>query len=334
MTLTQTAHVTKISILVFIAMSILGLSSYIGYRIWYTHYLASIPPVEQKPDLKFGALPNLDLPKSQVSSANFTYSLNTTTGSLPSFDKLIKVYFIPPQQATFLAADKTQAIAQKFNVQATAQPLSDTKYLFNQDTKSLTISLDSGNLNYINNATPSANQTLASDDSLINNFTSLLTGLGVLKDHLNDKHTKVELLKIQDNLLVTADSRSQAQAANLYLWPQDIDQKPILTGDFGKSLISGEASSSAQSLDNYYSINFTYWPVDTTNFATYQLKPIQSAFDDLKGGKGIVVVAPPNPAVAITSIYLAYYESQNYQAYLQPIYVFEGQGFVAYVPAI
>ena len=108
MTLTQAAGLTRKFILLSLILSILGIISFTGYKIWHARYLASLPPVEEKPDMKFGLLSELTLPKSKVSSSNFSYSLDTKTGNLPDFPKVIKVFYSPKAQTGFLAPDKAQ----------------------------------------------------------------------------------------------------------------------------------------------------------------------------------------------------------------------------------
>lgn len=341
MTLTQTAKFTKTTILVFIILSILGTASFIGYKIWYANYLASLPKVAEKPDNSFGALPPPSLPQSLVPSRSFTYSLDTNTGGLPDFGKIVKVYYSPKAATTFLAADKAKALAQKFNITSPPQAVSETRNSFSQDEKSLVVNLDTGNFSYTNNATASGGQGLEDDTKLIDNFRSFLSSLGMLKKDTLGEKSKIELLKLTDNQFIPAQGRFEAQGANIYFWPKDLDQKPILFSNFDKSLIYEEVSSSARVVENIKLLNVTFWPVDSSTFATYPLKPAGQAFDELKSGQGTVVKAPTGPLrnqaskqVSITSVYLAYFQTENYNPYLQPIFVFEGPGFVAYLPAI
>lgn len=336
MTLTQTATIARRVILGFIIFSILGLTSYIGYKIWYANYLASLPPQEEKPDTKFGVLPQMEFPPSKVPSGNFTYILDTITGGLPEFPKLIKVYFMPKAAATFLATEKGQALAQKFEINTPPQILSETKHHFQSDTRTLTVELDSGNFIYQGGATPSAGQVLDDDQKLISDFKNLLSRVGVLKSELTGNKNKIKLLKYDGNQFIDASSRNEAQAALIYLWPEDLDKLPIVTSDFNKSFVWATVLASARNLENYRSLNFTFWPVDLTTYSTYSLKPTNVAFDDLKNGKGIIVKTSEQTSgqISITSVYLAYYQAENYNPYLQPIYIFEGLEFVAYISAL
>ena len=118
------------------------------------------------------------------------------------------------------------------------------------------------------------------------------------------------------------------------LWPQEIENRHIFTPDFNKSIINSIVYSSASEIEDYSLLQFSYWPIDTTIFATYPTKNSDNAFADLQSGRGIVVIEPSKPQISITSIYLGYYISQNYIPYLLPIYIFEGPQFVAYVSAV
>lgn len=340
MTLTQTAILTKQFIVVSIITILVSISAFIGYKIWYAHYLASLPPVEEKPDTKFGVLPYPKFPQSVVSSSNFSYSLDTTTGGLPKigidpgFDKLVKVYFMIKPYATFLSPDKSQALAGKFGITSPPEVINETTYSFKQDSKSLIVDLNSGNFQYKNGSTPSALLKLDDDNKLVADFENILQTLGVLKDDIKNGRNKVIPLRLSGNDLVLADQRSDAVAGIVSLWSKSLDKKPVITSDYSKSLINATIINSAAGLDNYLSLNFTYFQIDENTFATYPTKTADDAYADLKNGKGIILVQPNNPQVSITFISLGYFVPDDYSPYIQPVYVFEGPQFAALVPAV
>ncbi len=327
MTLTQTAILVKRLITISIIVLVVGIVSFTSYRIWYAYYLSNLPPVEEKPDTKFGLLPPPNFPSSTVSTSNFSYSLDTITGGLPKvgadpgFEKMIKVYFVTQTFATLLSPDRSEDLAEKFGISLPPNILSETKYQFKNQNKTLTVNLDNGNFSYINGASPSAAISPDDDKKIVSDFQQVLSSLGVLKEDLRIGRSKVILLK-------------EAQTVQVSLWPAPVDKRLIFTADFNKSLVNAAISGNANSLDNYLNLYFTYYPIDTSTFATYPLKTAEAAFDDLKNGKGAVVIEPDKPQVSITSISLGYFLPENYSPYLQPIYVFEGPNFVAYVPAI
>lgn len=340
MTLTQTAILTKQIIVITLIALFLSIVSFIGYKIWYAYYLASLPPVEEKPNTKFGVLPFPDFPKTAVSSSNFSYSLDTATGGLPKvgkdvgFEKLIRVYFMPKPYATLLSGERSQALAEKFAITTQPEILTETNYRYKDKDKALTIDLDSGNFAYIKEATFSGQAELEDDNKLVSDFENILSNLGVFRDELKMGRTKVTLLKPEGNRLISTNLRTEAQANQISLWPQALDQKPIFTADFNKAMVNAVLVKSASSLENYLSIDFVFWPIDTTTYATYPTKTAETAFEDLKSGKGVVIIEPTKPTVSITSIYLGYYLAKDYSPYLQPIFVFEGPSFVGYVAAV
>lgn len=340
MTLSQTAIITKQIITISLIALVLGSISFIGYKIWYAYYLINLPPVEEKPDTRFGLLPPPNFPKTNVSSSNFSYSLDTTTGGLPKvgvdsgFEKIVKVYFVVKSFATLLSSEKSQVLAEKFNITIPPEILTETKYTFVKEDKTLNVDLDSGNFSYFKEATISGQESLDDDNKLVSDFKEILSFLGVLKSDLTNGRTKVTLLNSDNGELIPTQLRSETEAALISLWPAPIDKKSIFTPDFNKALVSAIVLQGADKLDQFLALNFTYYPIDTTTFATYPIKTAEAAFDDLKGGKGVIIVEPPKPQVSITSVYLGYYLSEIYSPYLQPIFVFEGPNFVAYTAAV
>lgn len=329
MTLSQTAILTKQIITISAIALFLGLVSFIGYKIWYAYYLAHLPPVEEKPDTKFGQLPVPDFPQSPISPSNFSYSIDTSTGNLPKvgvdpgFEKIIKVYFVNKTFATLLSGEKSKILAERFNIKTVPQILSETNYRFFEDNKSLTVDLDSGNFAYKFDATISGTESLDDDNKLVSDFERNLQAMGVFKEDLNKGRSRVLHLKNGD-----------LELAQISLWPPSIDNKQIFTSQFDTSEIFAKVYKSAADLKNYFLLNFTYYPIDLTTFATYPIKTAEKALEDLKAGKGIIVVEPNAPQVSITSVYLGYFLPKEYNPYLQPIFIFEGPHFVAYVPAI
>lgn len=340
MTLTQAAILTKQFILLFIIITTVGILAFFGYQFWHAYYLSHLPPVEEKADTKFGILPSPIFPVSNVSSTNFTYSLDTSTGSLPkngqdpNFPKIIKVYFVTKLSATLLSSEKSQDLARKFGIDSPPEILSDTEYKFVQEDETLDVNLDSGNFLYKKAASISAEEKLDDDKQLIDGFTRTLASLDALKDDLSDGRKTVKLFKTSGQDLIPTQVKTEADTAQVSIWPKDLDGRLIMTPEFNKSLVNSTIRHSSNDLNNYLSLEFIYWPIETTTFATYPLKDPSTAFDNLRSGKGVIIIEPSKAQVSITSIYMSYYLSKEYNPYLQPIYVFEGPQFVAYVSAI
>ncbi len=320
MTLTQAAKITRISLIGLVLAGVLGTIGGFGYNIWHQRYLASLPPVEEKPQNLFGELPALKLPKGKVSSANFSYSVDTTTGNFPDIPKLVNVYFIPPGTITLLSNQKARDLANKLGFDSDPQVISETKQRFgNQSGGSIEVDITTLNFS-LSTSTPSAeaSQSAAADatpEALINSFKNYLTEKKLLSENITKGPTKVNFDEIN-------------------IWPEAIDSIPFITANPNRSLIRGVAKQNSASDFAFSNVSYTNWVVDTTKSSTYKIKAATQAFDELKAGDGLILLETSKSQVSLSNLYLAYYISEEYSPYLQPVYVFEGPNFLALVDAI
>lgn len=325
MTLTQAAQLTKRTLLSLIILSILGISGLIGYQIWYQNYLKSQPPEEPYAEERFGQLPKLNIKAKVASISNYTYSLDTTTGGLPSdLPKVLRVYFVPQTGISLLAPKKAQELAKKLGFNLGVEIISQTVYKYTNETGSyVTIDLNTNNFKIqrvtkvVNGleSTPSA-KTITPEHQvrIVGDFKNFLASKGLLADELNKG-----VNKIIDN--------------EINLFPADFEGLKIVTPTLSRSLVRATIKE-VTSEEKYSSINYTYWTIDKTESSSYKLKKIEDAFNELKSGRGFIIIESSKPQVSISNIYLAYYQDEQYAPYLQPVYVFEGPNFAAYIPAI
>ncbi len=317
MTLTQAASFSR----KFIIFSVVTLSfasvGYIGTKIYRAYNPIPEVIVKEEANLRFGVLPLPKFPLS-VDSSKFTYSIDTIDGNLPSFDRLIRVYVIPPVFASFLSPDKAAKLAGSLNLIPIPQTISETEHKFTNTDSSLLVNLNSSNFHYSRTSTASAN-LVSNDQNLESGFKKFLDKLGFLNDSLKTGRVIID---------------SQKDYTQISIWPGDIDGKRIYTPSGRIALVNAAINGSISDFTNFVAINFTFWPVDITSYATYPLKNATDALEDLKSGKGFIIQSPDSSRVSITNVHLGYYESSEYSPYLQPIIVFEGQNFLAYVPAI
>lgn len=333
MTLTQAAQLTRRSVVIVIILAVLGLVGIVGYHIWYQYYLAHLPKIEPKPEMKFGVLPAITFPDQTISSANFSYTVDTATGNLPEVPKMMKVYFMPKTSLSLMGPDKAKVMATNLGFENGPQILAETLYKFT-DTNggSLTIDLSNGNFHFQrglpfedNSATSSAGPTGSGADKkqLIDLFRNYLA--------------KYKLLPVE-----LANGRGEATLNNpalpglveVSLWPEDLDQIPIITASFKIGIARTMMAVNQVEESRFQKVDFTFWPIDLTTSSTYPLKTTNQALADLKGGLGFISQDPGKPQVSITSSYLAYYQTEDYLSYLQPVFVFEGPGFIGIVPGL
>lgn len=335
MTLTEASALTKKGLIVTAITIFIALTSWGAWHYYYNYiYLPGLPPVVEKPTLAFGPLPKLKFPDPTVASSNFSYSLDTETGALPEkLPELFKVYSVAQLATDLLALDRAKNLAGALSFNRNPEAISATQYKFIDDKNGgeLIVDLDSGNFKFRRNiATGSGNnferiEDFISEDKQIQNFKSFLSSRELLKDQLKGGRVIVSYnnpVKI-DSSLVT-----------LNLWQDDVDGVPIITPKFTEGLIKTAAINNRDAEKKYILMDYIFWPVDLNNFGTYPIKTAEEAFEELKNGEGFIGVEPLTGSVSITKVYLAYYLSEEYSNYLQPVYVFEGSGFAAIVPAI
>lgn len=330
LTLTQTAQLTKRALLGSTILFFLIIAFVIGYKIWYySYYLPHKPPVLPKPDTKFGVLPPPNYQESSASASNYSYSLDTTTGGLPTdIPNIIKVYFVPQLGTTLLAPDKAKALAGSFSFDIGPQAISQTQYRFiDEGGGEMIIDLNSDNFHFSRNASSSAtlNPTMDDQSKIVDDFKNFLDSKGLLQSDLKTGRSKV---------YYDQPSPSNASSAQVTIWPDDLDSLEIVTPTYNYGLITATVTKYHEETSKYTSLNYTYYSPDPQNVSTYPIKTPDQAFTDLKNGLADVVITPPTPQVSITSVKLAYFESDVYSPYIEPVYVFEGDNFVAYVNAI
>lgn len=334
MTLSKISILTKRLILFSILSLVLGTTSFIGLKVWKFYNPPPVIIIEEKPTAQYGKLPLPIFPNSSVSTSNFSYSIDTIDGNLPAFDKLIKVYIIPPAFATLLSPQKSKELAEKLNLIPIPEVISENEYKFSNLDSTMHIKLDTGNFIYQKQSTVSAIPVTPNpENELKQNFMSTLAGLGYLKDELREGEIKIVYLKKSNGGFKPVNIQ-ESQVTQISLWPSNIDGKQIYTPSNESALINAVALGSFKDITSYISINYNFWPVDTSTFETYPLKSSYEALDDLKAGKGVILKEPGVSKISITEVKLGYYQPDEYVSYLQPIYVFEGSEFRAYVPAI
>lgn len=335
MTLTEASALTKKGLIVTAITIFISLATWGIWHYYYNYiYLPGLPPVIEQPTLAFGPLPKLKFPEPTVASSNFSYSLDTATGALPEkLPELFKVYSVAQLATDLLALDRAKDLAGALNFNKNPEAISATQYKFIDDKNGgeLIVDLDTGNFKFRKNyATESGDnfekiEDFISEDKQTQSFKSFLSSRELLKDQLKNGRTLVSY-----NNPIKKDS----QLVTINLWQDNIEDIPIVTPKFNEGLIKAIATNNREADKKYIFMDYIFWPIDINNFGTYPIKKVEEAFEELKNGEGFIALEPRTGNVSITKVYLAYYLSEEFSNYLQPVFVFEGPGFVSIVSAV
>lgn len=301
------------------------------------------PPPEQG----FGQLDSLSFFDERLK--NYSYRINTVTGSLPILPDRQKVYKTQKPRTFILTVFPIRDRLSRVQFTENEKRIDEVTYIWEnkiKPQKKITYNVVTNDFaieyDYLNDPDvlnprfkdPAADskeavgnflqnisediQDLDFDNSVITYYKIETTELGTPRitevDRLQNPHVvKVDLIhKKQDELEILYD-KNKDNPMHFYVGTQknlsDAYLPDILEGQYIHRRIIPEQSS------------------------LYPLKLAENAFSELQNGYGYIIKAPTTKSVDILNIYLAYY-LPNDAEFLRPVVVFEGRDFKAYTDAV
>jgi len=300
------------------------------------------PPPPPPPDVKFGKLPKLIFP--QIDQPTLEYSLETRTGGLPT--KMVNqfaVYFMPIRKPNLLAYDKAKAVATRMGFVQEPVKLSETDYRWSTNDPlpaSLTINTITGafvlDRNWQSDPAFLTPNLYYNETQTVDRITNYLARVQLLPEDVKEGGHTIQYLRAENGQLVSAPSLSQAFFARINLFRKPIGDIKVVNPRSDKGIISAILAMQREEAKQFVYLDYSYFPVDLETSAVYPLIMVAEAWQRMQNGGGFVVaVKDSNQSVVVRDIYLAYYDSDIPQQYMQPVYVFEGDNeFVGYVPAV
>lgn len=343
-TLTETAYVARRGIVIvavgFVAL-ILGRLTLISFQKWWiTTHPAPPPP----PTVSFGVLPSPVFPPDR-SREGWTFRLETITGTLLDLGSQAKVYFMPSFRANVLGLELATDVAARLGFLLPPAPdpsaTRDQHYVWQREgvlPGTLSIDLVTGYFTFITSWRTDVEITRAhapSAQEAEKIARDYLRRVGQSADDLEKGKARAEFLQVNPEGLLPALSQSDAQLTRVHLFRADIEKVSVVIPTATEGLIQILVSG-ARSEKQVVGAQFRYSPVELERFATYPLRSVASAWEELQNGGGNVIKAEEGiNAVVVRTVEVGYYDSDVPQEFLQPVYVFRGDNnFVAYVPAI
>jgi hypothetical protein len=323
---------------IFLALLVL---SFILIRIFLIVKGIVFPTPPPKATSLFGKLPQQAFPEN-INNQNFSYSINTLSGILPTMPTITKVYKMQVIKPDLMAVSRFQDKVVSIGYPKNYTVVSDTIFTWKLDSEGIVKTLKgntiTGNFTitspYLSNKDVLSGKNLPNQDKAINTASDMLTSMNLLSDDLDQSKTKVNLYSIISGRLVPATSPSTTQVFEVDYYQKDIDQIPIYYDTPNSSSINVFVAGGSLK-PQIVAANFVH-QAPTNDASTYFLKSTTQAFEDLKQGKGYV--ASYNGAsnnISIDNVILAYYISSGPQDFLMPIFVFTGNdNFYAYVWAV
>ena len=344
-TLTETAYYTRrgflLGAIVIIGLIVLKISLTITGNIWRKFNPPSPPP----PTVAFGKLPKLVFPaNSSAAGKKLSYTLEAIQGGLPKLATVSKVYFMPKESANLLALDRAKEKAQKMGFRSSAVKVTETIYRWNNQLippTTLDIDINTGGFHlkypYETDQSLLTAKSLPTNQQAAQEAKSFLINNGLLTDDLATGSAEFDYLRFNPPTLTPAISLSEADLIRVNLFRANLDDLKIFPPNPRESSVFLLFSGSREMGKRIIEIDYNYFPIERQTFATYPLKPIAVAWQEVQDGKSYLANLGQNEQgqITIRQVYLAYYDSKDPQNFLQPIYVFEGdRNFFTYVAAV
>lgn len=284
----------------------------------------------------FGQLPRLDLSEGYPVLDGTQYTVDTISGSLPTFDTYVKVFVIDKPVSKFGDLGKAVEGARRAGFDETPTEITGGIAKFKDKTSEntiLTVGISDLSVylesDYLRNPAVVVNKPKSAHNAItavINFFESLNLPLSSFpEDQISSENVRIE-----NGILEKADSLSAANLVRVIFNKEEIEEMQIINPDSDKPLVWGLSDDK-----NVFAAQFVTGDIKKHRFSTYPIKPADIALSDLKNGQGALNKKPSSNIFAISDVKMGYLETKEYQPYLRPVYLFMGDGgMIAYVDAV
>lgn len=338
-TLTHTAFVSR-RIIKYGGVGVLALVLvYWAFGLAWMAYLAAFPPYVA-PTVRFGILPKIIFSEKKFDKKDFTLEL--PNDSFPKFKDQANVYVIYRSKSVIGALEEAKKVAGLIGFKSPPTEVSTGIYQFvdilTGRTLTMNVLADSFKLNsdYLNDQTLLNPENMPNKDEAIAMAKVFLSTAGKLYKDLDEGENKTTLLKIGFGNLTEVKGLNEANIIRIDFFRKQLDDnRSIVSESLDKSSVSVLISGSAVTTKKIVEVNYKYINIDDSSASTYPIRTPEMAFADLKVGYYWPAKDVESKNVTIRKVSLAYFEPITPVQFLQPVYVFEGDGgFVAYVPAV
>lgn len=301
-----------------------------------------LPP--PKPDTKFGKLPALKFSQAKQSSSGMKFFLENVDGKPPNSTSSARVFRLPKKLPSLLSTERTKDLAIKMGFKNDPVINSSIFHFVHPSDKLLTFDIDPTTFNFKLKYDYTQNPEAVNiegglvQENAINEIKNYLQSFSLFDGSILNGKSIVEQLKYipETKSFSKATSISNTTALKINFFRNEIDNLRLVTPGYNQSynyLLFTRGKVNNGIVD----ISYIFSPIAFDDFATYPLKTSDTAWQDLLDGYGFIMNLGNNSKdkIVIRKIEVGYYDSDEPQEFLQPIFIFEGDNdFVAYLPAV
>lgn len=305
-----------------------------------SYWKALNPPPPPPPTVGFGRLPMPVFPEQATEDKPVEYILEVASGRFPDFGDRAKVFFMPRSVPSLLDDEETRVIGASLNYPFEPSVIGSIYRFTKTEPLTTTLEVDAVTKHifvtsdFLSRPDLIINPNPPSQDAANTIVKSFISSADLLEDDIATVSGEVTYLKSLGSELQPALSFSEAEFAELNLNRAPIDGYSFYTPDGTKGIVHAILSGALRGQDSIVELEFQYQPIDYSQVETYPIRTAQQAWDVLKVGEGYVAQAPESGRAIVRQVTLGYFDSYQEQQYMQPIYVFTGDNFMGYVPAL
>jgi hypothetical protein len=293
----------------------------------------------ERPNVKYGILSKIVFPQKEFTAKEFSFEF--PQDKIPSFDDKAKVYAVYRSNKSFLALEIEKEMANKMGFVKEPLQINNNIYEFENDyNQKLRSNIFDGSFTltypYQNDELMLAETNAPEEEKAMGKLESFLGNAERWRDDFDVEESKITFLKYEGNNLTEVSGLSEANFTKVDLTRKKVDNNfKIVSVDPNQSAVSALLSSSTTRGRDIIDLKYRYTEIQRESFATYPIIDANNAIAQLKAGNYWPAndIGPAN--IIIRRMYLAYFEPASLTNFMQPIFVFEGDGgFVAYIEAI
>jgi hypothetical protein len=285
-----------------------------------------------KPDYAFGVIPKPTIPMN-ITSRGISFVLDTVDGKLPTLPSILATYQTDPLLADILGPERGTQLASSFGFPEGPVVLDSQTYKYtNHQNPYQSMTVNIGTQNFILSSDYGSGMFSGpapsnSSQDLIDRARRFLQSHNMLPKELETSTATVSYRKISGSGTVGADSIDSANFARVDLFRSNVNSYPIV-GPMTDQALVYVGLKPFQQISAITELHYTFWPYFSDKKGLYPLLPVDQAFKNLQDGQASLI-SPESvnfKQVNVKSISIAYYQDDNYEPYLEPVYLFDGTG--------
>ena len=315
------------------------------YLIGYIAYVILKPYLEREPppppiQVRFEIISTIEFPPPDP-GIDFSYKLETITGGLPPLISDRGVVFRNEQRkAGFFSFDQQAAKAKSLGFNGPQIPVSPPIYQWRRVTDLpglLEINVATGELDLVSNWRDNNNLFLSTTRingaDAFRRVQSSFSGGKLWNDDLKNGDHSLVFFKVFKDQLLEVPAVGEADMIQVNFRRAAVKGLPVVYADPRRPPVWGLVTRVGTVLELHY----RYWSLGTSE-SEYPLRPLEDVWNDLISGRAHIAKIGdnvPGSEVVVRDFSLAYYISNDWQPFTEPVYVIRGnKDFVAYVQAI